>query len=1020
MTNTANKYFYHNTNIFSFKKWLPLYSLSFVSISLILWHPFYLAEKSMIWGYDGLYQTYGTMVYFSRYWREFFSNLLSGSFCLPMADASVGLGADILTTLNYYGFGDPLLWISVLFPQEKMEWCYNLLTFLRYYLAGLTFGIYGWRMGKKTVSTLGGSFVYIFCGFALYAGVRHPYFMNPWIYFPLLCLGVEQIFQGKKGTLLAVAAAVSACSNFYFFYMLTILAFLYAVIRFIALYHKQWKKQFVRVFLPGCGWYFLGIALAAVILLPDIFAILSSARVGSGAAFANTWFAYPPDFYKQLLAGYLFPVYQADYWCVLVYPAAAFMGLLVLTNRKREKENLWLGVWFLILTLLLWIPLGGLAMNGFSYVSHRWVFSYSFCIALLFILGVEKAEAISVKGLLIYTGLFFCFAWIFFKNSSLSGGISRKIGAGFCIIFFISILSVFLLYWKISRAEKTEKQNQPLSDRKTKDRKTVFYFAMVLCVVLTSILSARSLYSDAGAGYAWEFQDSGKAWESMTSRLSEPAVAKAFLASEASSSKGTDSGETEASPDSISLETVLKSETRETSRPSQTTGAGIASVSLTPIPDGPSSFSRLEGDTPQETNWGMISGIHGANSYFSLTRRELYDYSFALENPDLKFPSWYNGFGERAALLSLNCVRYFTKMEDGTMAVPYGYTKIMDIQNLEDKNTGILYESPNTMPIGYTYDQIMCRQDWEKLPVLKKQQSFMQAAVLDAEAISQTAGLSEDTLPEASQTALEYSDSPLAFTVTATDGILWDQEKGSLSVLDGGGQITVSFKEKENSETYLRVCGFDIETSGYELLHFFVGAEGTQEKKIYCTSSTSAWDGKLKDFLVLVSGGTVQADGSQTARIRFPFSGEFGLERLEMYSLSMDSFSEQAEARKKESLDATLCQNQIKGTIQVLGDRILCIAVPYSEGWSATVDGHNVPVWKCNAMHLGIFLEEGTHQVVFSYQTPGLASGAIITLLALLLLAVFLLAGIFVPKIGVPPFWRRNRIPSSFLWILHL
>ena len=142
MTNTANKKFF-------FKKWLILYSLSFFSISLILWRPFYLAHKSMIWGYDGLYQTYTTMVYFSKYWREFFFNLFSGNFCLPMVDTSIGMGADILTTLNYYGFGDPLLWISLLFPQEKMELCYNLLAVLRYYLAGLTFGIYCRSMGKQ-------------------------------------------------------------------------------------------------------------------------------------------------------------------------------------------------------------------------------------------------------------------------------------------------------------------------------------------------------------------------------------------------------------------------------------------------------------------------------------------------------------------------------------------------------------------------------------------------------------------------------------------------------------------------------------------------------------------------------------------------------------------------------------------------------------------------------------------------------------------------------------------------------
>lgn len=949
MTTTTNK-------IFSFKKWLFLYSILFIGISLILWHPFYLAHKSMIWGYDGLYQTYTTMVYFSKYWKEFFFHLFSGNFCLPMVDTSIGMGADILTTLNYYGFGDPLLWISLLFPQEKMELCYNLLAVLRYYLAGLTFGIYCWSMGKQAVSTLGGAFVYIFCGFALYAGVRHPYFMNPWIYFPLLCLGIEQILRGKRGILLALIAGISACSNFYFFYMLTLLAFLYAVIRFIALYHRQWKTYFVKVFLSGCGWYFLGIALGAVILLPDILALFASARVGSAAAFTNTWFAYPGDFYKQLLTGYLFPVYQADYWCVLVYPSAAFMGLLVLGNRKKQQGHLWLGAWFFILSLLLWIPLGGLAMNGFSYVSHRWVFGYSFCIALLFILGVEQVEAISVKALGIYIVFFSGSAWSFFRNDSLRNGLDLKIGAGFCVIFLISILSVVLLRFWNFRATKRNTQN------------LLFSCTMVLCVILTAVLSSKSLYSDAGAGYTSEFQDSGTAWQSMT-WLSEPAVAKS----------AENSG------------ILALSDTPQDFE-------GIGNTSDT-------SFSRIEGDTPQETNWGMINDINGANSYFSLTRKELYDYAFDMENPDLKFPSWYNGFGERAQLLSLNSVRYFTKMENSNMAIPYGYVKKQDFQNLEMGGTGILYESPYTMPIGYTYDRVMSYEDWKALPVLRRQQAFMQAAVLEEETLSDTAivsatGSSESktendrtqelqsmgTLRFADKNDLNFEEMSLPYTVTTTDGIIWDQEQGRLSVMDGGGEIVVCFKENDNSETYLRVCGFDIETSGYEMLHFFVGADGTQQKKIYCTSSVSAWDGKLKNFLVLISGGTSLEDGTQTARIWFPFAGEFKLEGLELYSLPMDSFVTQAADRQKENLDATLSQNQIRGNIQVSGTRILCVSIPYSEGWTAKVDGKKVPVWKCNNMHLGILLEEGTHEIIFSYQTPGLAAGFAISFLAFLCL----------------------------------
>ena len=105
-----------------------------------------------------------------------------------------------------------------------------------------------------------------------------------------------------------------------------------------------------------------------------------------------------------------------------------------------------------------------------------------------------------------------------------------------------------------------------------------------------------------------------------------------------------------------------------------------------------------------------------------------------------------------------------------------------------------------------------------------------------------------------------------------------------------------------------------------------------------------------------------------------------------MYTLPMDSFTEQALARKKECLNATLSLNQIKGRIQVAGNRILCISIPYSEGWSAKVDGQRVPVWKCNRMHLGILLEEGDHEILFSYRTPGLAAGVVISLLSMFLL----------------------------------
>lgn len=877
---------------FSFRSWFLVYTLLFLFLSVIIWRPFYSEHKSMIWGYDGLYQTYGSMVYFSQYWRDFFVRLCSGNLSLPMIDTSVGMGFDVLTTLNYYGFGDPLEWISLAFSKEQMEVCYNLLVFLRYYLSGLFFGVHCLGMKKKWVPSLAGAFAYAFCGFALYAGVRHPYFMNPWMYFPLLCLGVEQVLKGKKGVLLAVVTGLAAWSNFYFFYMLTILTFSYAVVRFLALYGRRWKSFILPVFLRGCLWYLLGVGLGCVVLIPIVSAFLGSARTGGVTPFANTWFAYPLDFYKELVTGYVFPVYSANFWCVLVYPSAAFLGLLVF--RKQNRQDMWLLVWFGILSLVLWIPLGGLAMNGMSYVSHRWLFGYGFAMALLLVLGLEQAEHIRWKTFLIYSCVFFSLAFLFVKNGGSLGQ-----AAGLAIIFVIQALALFFL-------------------KKGRD------WVVTLCVLSTVVLSANSLYSKSGQHYSSSFQESGTAFSQM-SDLSEVQI------------------------------------------PSWETS---------------DSFFRVEGDTTQVTNWGMVTGRKGTNSYFSLTKREMHDYALDMENPDLKFSSWYNGLGDRAMLMSLGCVRYFAKSEDSVLAVPYGYAPVKTVEGL-----GTLYETPYAMPIGYTYDALISNDKWNTLSAMEKQQALMQAALLSEE--GETWCLENGISNHDGD--LSFVQEPLSYTIVSTKGVQWNREEGTLFVEEGGGEISLQFESRPDSETYLRICGYDIEPSGSELLHFYAGLEGTDLKKIYCTSSLSSWSGKLKNFLVSVTGEEPSAN-PQTAKLSFPFAGEFILNDLEMYTLPMENFSSQALERKQESMEADLIQNQIKGQIQVSDSRILCVSVPYSNGWTAKVDGVSVPVWKCNDLSLGIFLEAGDHTIEFSYKTPRLFLGASVSFFSFFVLLGILLS----------------------------
>ena len=68
---------------------------------------------------------------------------------------------------------------------------------------------------------------------------------------------------------------------------------------------------------------------------------------------------------------------------------------------------------------------------------------------------------------------------------------------------------------------------------------------------------------------------------------------------------------------------------------------------------------------------------------------------------------------------------------------------------------------------------------------------------------------------------------------------------------------------------------------------------------------------------------------------------------------------------------------------------LVFFSVPYDEGWSATVNGKAVEIEKVNAGFMAVLVPAGESTIRFNYITPGLSSGIIITLLSLLILAIY-------------------------------
>ena len=187
-------------------------------MALVIFLQFLYYGKTLIEYHDSLQQYYAAFQYFITYVHKVIRTFIStGQLHLPMWDFSIGMGGDILTALNYYVIGDPLNLLAVFVPAAYMEYLYGFLCFLRYYLAGITFSMYCFYHKNGKLPVLLGSLIYVYSQWMIVTGLEHPYFMNPCIYLPLIMLGVDRIFDGKKPYFYIWSIVLSAVSNFYFF-----------------------------------------------------------------------------------------------------------------------------------------------------------------------------------------------------------------------------------------------------------------------------------------------------------------------------------------------------------------------------------------------------------------------------------------------------------------------------------------------------------------------------------------------------------------------------------------------------------------------------------------------------------------------------------------------------------------------------------------------------------------------------------------------------------------------------------
>ncbi len=345
--------------------YFAVYTAAFSFLLFLVFFEYVRTGRTFIVLGDGTSQYFPRAIYVSRYLKKMVSDLLSGNFKLMMYDFRIGLGAEVSYSM------EPLYFLFALFPKKYMEFAYDFITVLRFYLAGLSMSVLCLYFKKGYFASFLASTVYVISGFPLYGATMHTNFMIPLIMLPLLILSIEEILRGRRWYLCTIFTAVSLYSNYYYLYMNTIAMGIYFLVRFFCRKEKKTFKDFLKKGLVISGSYLLGVAMASIVLVTNFGVYLGSGRSGSVLIKTPSLFYYRPDWLVSCFLTFITTANSPGEWMKFGFLPIAMLAVVLLFMRKGRKE---LKILLLLSFIFTAFPLFGFIFSGFSSVLNRWCY----------------------------------------------------------------------------------------------------------------------------------------------------------------------------------------------------------------------------------------------------------------------------------------------------------------------------------------------------------------------------------------------------------------------------------------------------------------------------------------------------------------------------------------------------------------------------------------------------------------------------------------------------------------------
>ena len=907
--------------------------------SVALWYVF-ASGGSLIWNGDGLDQHLTFFTYAGEWIR---TALVSGT--LPMWNYDMGYGSDTICTMAMW-IGDPFNLFSAICPVRYSEYMYQAVAVLRLYLAGIAFLCFARYHRRDDFACLCGAMIYTFSGYLLLYGVlRHPIFLNPAILLPLVLLGADKILNGESPSTFIIFMAFTFFIFFYFAYMICVFLVLYCLIRYLTSNRDKSALDFLRLLGRFVLYSLIGFCAAGILIVPILMYLLQMGRLSAQVYVPPTESLTFYLHYPLTLTGIDTRLSGLGIGIVAVF--CAFVMYLAQVARN-DRSLLTIKIVFAAVVIFSLFPFFGHVLNGFSYSCERWMFAFSFAGAYVATSVIPLLPDLSRKDWIRISIVYGIFVLLLFGTFTLKSITGIELRKTLAIVVIALSITLPVVIW--------------LANRTGAER------------VMRSALMACLLISIGSFCYV---------------RLAAPESTK---------------------------DTTSKADEMVRFGGAYSSLIGDSPVAILNSIDDPTLWRSDRSIDAGLSNAYLLAGQMGIDFYSSMysQRVDTWRTQLALSQGLTRIQTHrYRDNDDRAYVEAISSVKYYLQSQNDLSNPPYGFDNLIS-QVSSDNCKYSIYENRDYLPLAFVYDHSIPVDVYESMTPIQRQEALLQGCVID--------NVTESTITPSTASV----EAPYTVQNAEDSGITISADK--IEVTKANAQLTLTFEGVPDSEIYIYFSQLDYERyypsdqisdtektaqSQLDRLRLIKRDLMTSDQttfKLGFSSQTAQskiliGDNERENFYAgkncwLVNLGCSQ-DAQTSVTITFVSKGTYTFDSLQVLCQPMGSLDRQVAALRADPVEnLSFDTNRITGSVDLDAQKLLYLSVPWSEGWTAYVDGEQVDLRCANTAFMAVDMPVGQHSFELRYETPYLKLGALFSCLGI------------IAFVTVTVRWRRRRRTS--------